>query len=76
MNAPLREAVRNLARELYGRAGKREVGRVTLVVVDLPYGAVRRYARDAEMPAWLEDEVADISRALLTRARPSPRRAP
>jgi AcrR family transcriptional regulator len=67
MNAPLSEAVRDLARELYGRAGKREIGRVTLVVVDLPHGAVRRYARESEMPAWLEDEVADISRALLTR---------
>ena len=66
MNAPLLEKVRDLARELYGRAGKREIGRLTLVVVDLPHGAVRRYARESEMPAWLEDEVADISRALLT----------
>jgi AcrR family transcriptional regulator len=68
MNAPLRKAVQRLARKLHGRAGPREVGRVMLAVIDLPYGAVRRYARsDGEMPAWLEEEVADISRALLTR---------
>src|SRR3954452_4352020 len=58
MNAPLRKTVQNLARKLHGRAGAREVGRVTLAVVDLPYGAVRRYARGSgAMPTWLEDEV-------------------
>src|SRR3954453_11477337 len=69
MNAPLRKAVERLARRLYGRAGAREVGRLTLVVVDLPYGAIRRHARKSgAMPAWLEDEVADIARTLLARA--------
>jgi AcrR family transcriptional regulator len=68
MNAPLRKAIQRLTRRLHGRAGAREVARVTLAVVDLPYGAVRRHARrSGEMPAWLEEEVADISRALLTR---------
>jgi AcrR family transcriptional regulator len=66
MNAPLRESVRELARALHGRAGKREVARVMLIVVDLPYGAVRRYATgDAPMPAWLEAEVAGMARSLL-----------
>jgi AcrR family transcriptional regulator len=70
MNAPLGKAVQKIARALYGRAGTREVGRVMLAVVDLPHGAVRRYAGGpGHMPAWLEDEVADISRALLTHDR-------
>ena len=70
MNAPLRKAVQRLARALHGRAGSREVGRVTLAVIDLPYAAIRRHARgDGQIPAWLEDEVAAISRELLSRAR-------
>jgi AcrR family transcriptional regulator len=70
MNAPLKKAIQRHTRKLHGRAGAREVARVTLAVVDLPYGAVRRYVRgDGEMPAWLEEEVADISRALLARPR-------
>jgi AcrR family transcriptional regulator len=68
MNAPLRKATQRLTRRLHGRAGAREVARVTLAVVDLPYGAIRRHARQGgAMPAWLEDEVADTARALLTR---------
>jgi AcrR family transcriptional regulator len=68
MNAPLRKAIQRLTRRLHGRAGAREVARVTLAVVDLPYGAVRRHAPlNGEMPAWLEEEVADTSRALLMR---------
>jgi AcrR family transcriptional regulator len=68
MNAPLRKSVQRLARALHGRAGAREVARVTLAVVDLPYGAIRRHARKGgEMPAWLEEEVAASARALLRR---------
>jgi AcrR family transcriptional regulator len=70
MNAPLRKAIQRLTRRLHGRAGAREVARVTLAVVDLPYGAIRRHARESgAMPTWLEDEVADTARALLMRAR-------
>jgi AcrR family transcriptional regulator len=70
MNAPLRKAIERLARRLHGRAGAREVARTTLAVVDLPYGAVRRHARKrGAMPTWLEEEVADTARALLSRAR-------
>jgi AcrR family transcriptional regulator len=69
MNAPLRKTIQQLARRLHGRAGAREVARVTLAVVDLPYAAIRRHARKSgAMPAWLEDEVADTARTLLTRA--------
>lgn len=78
MNEPLEKAVRRLARALHGRAGAREVARTLLVVVDLPYGALRRHAREGKVPAWLEEEVAELAHTLLsasaarTRSRPPP----
>ena len=35
-------------------------------VVDLPYAVVRRHANDAELPVWMEEDLADAVRKLLT----------
>jgi AcrR family transcriptional regulator len=66
MNAPLRERVRDLARQLYGGGDARTVDAVSRAVADLPYAVVRRHAYDEEMPSWLEADVAAAARALLT----------
>lgn len=66
LNQPLRAAVRDLTHALHGSAAARELSRVTLVVVDLPYSAVRRHAREGAIPAWVEREVAGAARTLLS----------
>jgi len=42
LNEPVRTAMADLARRLYGRASRDRVDRVALAVLDLPHGAVRR----------------------------------
>lgn len=63
INTPLAAELRRIARELHGRAGERAVETVTRAVVDVPYAAIRRRGRD--LPAWLEEDVAASTRALL-----------
>ncbi|OHV04186.1 TetR/AcrR family transcriptional regulator [Mycobacterium talmoniae] len=70
MNAPLLHRVDDLARQLYGSTGPRPVHAVARAVADLPYAVVRRHAYDAELPSWLEDDVAAAARALLASYRP------
>ena len=70
-NAPLVKRVRTFARELYGSGDARCVDAVARAVVDLPYAVVRRHANDDPIPAWLEDDVAAASRALLTSFSPA-----
>jgi AcrR family transcriptional regulator len=70
-NAPLIERVRKFARELYGSSDARCIDAVARAVVDLPYAVVRRHANDDPIPAWLEDDVAAASRALLTSFSPT-----
>lgn len=65
MNAPLIERVREVARQLFGKADERSVEAVTRAVVDLPYGVVRRHAFDRPMPRWLEADVAAAARAIV-----------
>lgn len=66
VNAPLDAALRELARRLYGRATARHVDRVRLAVVDLPAGALRRWARRGDAPpGWAEDEVAAAAAGVL-----------
>jgi AcrR family transcriptional regulator len=43
LNAPLGEAVRALARRLYGRASRTTIERTTLAVIDIPHGVIRRH---------------------------------
>lgn len=75
MNRPLRAAIRRLARELHGSASARATGVVSLAVVDMPYGAVRRHAGEGAIPRWLEAEVARAARTLLAAAA-RPRTSP
>jgi AcrR family transcriptional regulator len=69
MNAPLIEHVADLARKLYGRNNSRTREAVAFAVADLPYAVVRRHAYDDRMPSWLEADVADAARALLSAAK-------
>jgi AcrR family transcriptional regulator len=69
MNAPLIERVADLARKLYGRNNSRTREAVAFAVADLPYAVVRRHAYDDRMPSWLEADVADAARALLSAAK-------
>jgi AcrR family transcriptional regulator len=70
-NAPLIKRVRTFARELYGSGDARCVDAIARAIVDLPYAVVRRHANDDTIPAWLEDDVAAASRALLTAFNPA-----
>ncbi|MBB4664176.1 TetR/AcrR family transcriptional regulator [Conexibacter arvalis] len=66
-NEPLEAALRQIARDRYGRADARALERVTRAVVDLPAAAVRRHVRGdgAPLPRWLAGDVAAAARALL-----------
>lgn len=65
MNAPLIERLRELARGIYGDDEARTMDAMARAVVDLPYAVVRRHAGEAELPTWLEHDLADAVRALL-----------
>jgi AcrR family transcriptional regulator len=65
MNAPLRDRIGALARQLFGSGNARSVDAVARAVADLPYAVVRRHARDEPMPRWLEADVAASARAVL-----------
>ncbi|OMB77996.1 TetR/AcrR family transcriptional regulator [Mycolicibacterium conceptionense] len=65
MNAPLIERLRELAREIFGDDDARTMDAMSRAVVDLPYAMVRRHAHDAELPAWMEEDLADAIRKLL-----------
>lgn len=45
LNEPVAALLRQLAREIHGSANARALEAITLAVVDLPYGAVRRHLR-------------------------------
>ncbi|MFE3793215.1 TetR/AcrR family transcriptional regulator [Nocardia tengchongensis] len=66
MNEPLIAQLHRIAIGLYGSAGPREVDAVSRAVVDLPYAALRRHGHAAELPDWLEVDLADAARTLLT----------
>ncbi|MFD2415774.1 TetR/AcrR family transcriptional regulator [Amycolatopsis pigmentata] len=62
--------IRRLVKDLKAATG-RETAEVLLVVVDLPYAAVRRYlAINREIPASLEGIVERLIRSMLTSAAP------
>ncbi|MCV7068128.1 TetR/AcrR family transcriptional regulator [Mycolicibacterium farcinogenes] len=66
MNAPLIERLRELARAIFGNDDARTMDAMARAVVDLPYAVVRRHANDAELPPWIEEDLADAVRKLLT----------
>ncbi|MBF6173442.1 TetR/AcrR family transcriptional regulator [Nocardia blacklockiae] len=65
MNAPLIEHMRRLSRDLFGADDPRSIDRLTRAVVDLPGATLRRHARHADLPDWLETDVAEAARTLL-----------
>jgi AcrR family transcriptional regulator len=58
-------AVRDLARRL-GATNKADVDRVTVVVLDLPYGLVRRHLRSGRIPRHATALVEHCARAILS----------
>lgn len=58
-------AVRALARRL-GATNKADVDRVTVVVLDLPYGLVRRHLRSGRIPRHATALVEHCARAILS----------
>lgn len=71
VNRPLRNAITRLARDLHGSDDARHVDAVTRAVVDLPYGAMRRWLAAGTLPRWLETEVAGAAQVLLRAPRPA-----
>ncbi|WP_135452286.1 TetR/AcrR family transcriptional regulator [Mycobacterium sp. DL99] len=67
MNMPLGERLRELARSIYGNDDARTMDAMARAVVDLPYAMVRRHANDAELPVWMEEDLAEAIRKLLVR---------
>ena len=66
LNKPIERAVTTLARRLYGRATRPAIQRTLLAVLDLPYGAVRRYLTAGEaVPAGLRKQVGRAVSAVL-----------
>jgi AcrR family transcriptional regulator len=50
LNGPIEDAMRTLARRLFGRGGREQVEQVALAVFDLPYGALRRHLVSGTRP--------------------------
>lgn len=73
MNAPMFAEVRRIASALTGADDPRNLDAVARAIVDLPYSAVRRHGRTDPLPEWLEEDIADAARTLLTQVAPAER---
>ncbi len=77
LNDPVEKALRRLAGRLYGAVGRAGYETVTLAVVDLPVGAVRRYlSRRAPLPEALATQLEAAVRAALAAGPKRRRRRP
>jgi AcrR family transcriptional regulator len=77
LNDPAEKALRRLAGLLYGAVGRAGYETVTLAVVDIPYGAVRRYVgRQTPLPETLPAQIEAAVRAALDVRPKRPRRRP
>jgi AcrR family transcriptional regulator len=66
LNEPVRDAVIDLARRLYGRRSRAAIERTILAIFDLPYGAVRRHLIAGDpLPTNLRADLAVAVRAVL-----------
>ncbi len=66
LNRPIQDAMRVLARQLFGRSSKERVEQVALSVFDLPYGALRRHlVAGTRPPASMRPHLARAVRAAL-----------
>jgi AcrR family transcriptional regulator len=67
INGPLEMAIGRLTRALKGRRDARSSDALTRAVVDLPNAAIRRHGREGhKLPGWLERDVAEAARRLLS----------
>jgi AcrR family transcriptional regulator len=66
LNRPVERAVVQLAQRLYGKRSRAALDRTLLAVLDLPYGAARRYLlMKAPLPAYLRTDLNRALRAVL-----------
>ncbi|HEY3140917.1 MAG TPA: TetR/AcrR family transcriptional regulator [Acidimicrobiales bacterium] len=66
LNIPLRDALRELTRRLYGKSTTAAVEQTTFAVVDLPLGGIRRHLIAASpLPRTMRDQLAAAVRAAL-----------
>jgi O6-methylguanine-DNA--protein-cysteine methyltransferase len=66
LNKPVQAAIVRLAKALYGSARTANQQRVALAIVDIPYGAVRRYlVAGTSPPTYLRPYVERAIRAAL-----------
>jgi AcrR family transcriptional regulator len=66
LNRPLRAAVAELARRLFGRAGRENLERTVCAVIDLPIGATRRHLiAGTPLPDSLRPQLEAAVRAAL-----------
>lgn len=66
LNDPVEVLMRQLARELYGRANRGGLDRVAIGVMGLPYTAVRRCLLQGRDPAQVRELVERSARAILS----------
>ncbi len=60
-------ALRGFTTRHFGNYTKETLARTTMALVDLPYGAVRRYIGVGKVvPGWIDDSIAGATRAILT----------
>ena len=76
VNDRVLELMGRLARELYGRAGRRERDLVLLALVDLPHGFARRQIRDGSPAPARRERLPDAVRAVLAAPEAGPPRPP
>jgi AcrR family transcriptional regulator len=70
LNRPVRAALAELARRLFGRAGRETLERTLCATVDLPIGATRRHLiAGAPLPASLRPQLEAAVRAALKEER-------
>jgi AcrR family transcriptional regulator len=77
LNEPVEKALRRHAARVYGRIGRAGYEALTLAVVDLPYGAVRRHLSVGQaLPAGLPQQLDAAVRAALDAGPKRSRRRP
>jgi AcrR family transcriptional regulator len=75
LNRPVESAVARLARDIYGTSSMACRQRVALAIIDIPYGAIRRFLiADTRPPDTLRPHVERAIRAVLDSQPPRRRR--
>jgi hypothetical protein len=75
LNRPVESAVSRLARDIYGTSSMACRQQVALAIIDIPYGAIRRFLiADTRPPDTLRPHVERAIRAVLDSQPPDRRR--